>query len=74
MQQTLSEQHRHQQDRLKLSLVPLQSSFSHCSKDPFATGGDFEPFAFSKKLLWQKMDLLLKGAVTDGAWPVEVFP
>lgn len=53
----------------------LESSFSHCFTDPFATGGDFEPFTFSKKLLQQKKDLLLEGAhLTDGAWPVEAFP
>lgn len=47
----------------------------HCFTDPFATGGDFEPFTFSKKLLQQKKDLLLESAhLTDGAWPVEAFP
>lgn len=56
------------------SRFPWCLCFSHCSKDTFATG-DFESFAFSKKLLQQKMDLLLEGAhLTDGAWPVEVFP
>lgn len=54
------------------SRFPWCLCFSHCSKDPYATG-DFEPFAFSKKLLQQKMDLLLEGAhLTDGAWPGEV--
>lgn len=76
MQQTVSQNSTDTgRTRLQLSLVPVENIFSHCFKDPFATGGDFEPFAFSKKLLQQKMDLLLDGAhLTDGACTVEIFP
>lgn len=51
---------------MQLSLVPVESSFSHCFKDPHFPL--VVTFAFSKKLLQQKMDLLLEGAhLTDSA-------